>query len=262
MNSIKQFWSDFCKYRFLLISLTGKDFKLKYRRSVLGVVWSVLNPLLMNAVMVAVFSKIIPMDNIQNFPVYLIIGQLLFGFFNEATSMAMVSILSSAALIRKVYIPKYMFPLEKTCFSLINCLLSFIALVIVMAITGSPVYMTAILALYPIITLFFFSLGIGMILSTMTVFFRDMIHLWSVFTTALMYLSAIFYDGYSITGLPGIAIRLNPIFWYIQSFRQVVLYGKQLTLSMVLWCTLSAIASVVIGAAAFNSQQDKFVIYV
>ena len=117
-------------YRYLLWNLVSRDFKLKYRRSVLGVVWSVLNPLLMCLVYWAVFSSLMDMrgSGIDNFPVFLMCGQLLFNFFNEATSTSMSSVLGAASLLKKVYIPKYVFPLEKCCFAMVNCVFSFVAL--------------------------------------------------------------------------------------------------------------------------------------
>ena len=128
-------------YRYLLWNLVSRDFKLKYRRSVLGVVWSVLNPLLMCLVYWAVFSSLMDMrgSGIDNFPVFLMCGQLLFNFFNEATSTSMSSVLGAASLLKKVYIPKYVFPLEKCCFAMVNCVFSFVALALVMVFTGSPI---------------------------------------------------------------------------------------------------------------------------
>ena len=179
-------WNGFWRYRYLLWNLVSRDFKLKYRRSVLGVVWSVLNPLLMCLVYWAVFSSLMDMrgSGIDNFAVFLMCGQLLFNFFNEATSTSMSSVLSAAPLLKKVYIPKYIFPLEKCCFAMVNCVFSFVALLLVMIFTGAPFHLTILEALYPLVTLFFFSLGVGLFLAAATVFFRDIMHIWSVFTTA------------------------------------------------------------------------------
>ena len=130
-------WNGFWCYRYLLWNLVSRDFKLKYRRSVLGVVWSVLNPLLMCLVYWAVFSSLMDMrgSGIDNFAVFLMCGQLLFNFFNEATSTGMSSVLGAAPLLKKVYIPKYIFPLEKCCFAMVNCIFSFVALLLVMVWT-------------------------------------------------------------------------------------------------------------------------------
>ena len=176
-------WNGFWCYRYLLWNLVSRDFKLKYRRSVLGVVWSVLNPLLMCLVYWAVFSSLMDMrgSGIDNFAVFLMCGQLLFNFFNEATSTGMSSVLGAAPLLKKVYIPKYIFPLEKCCFAMVNCVFSFVALLLVMIFTGAPFHLTLIEAVYPLVTLFFFSLGVGLLLAAATVFFRDIMHIWSVF---------------------------------------------------------------------------------
>ena len=160
MASLKQSWKDFWRYRYLLQNLITRDFKLKYRRSVLGVAWSVLNPLLTCLVMWAVFGALFNQrgQGIEDFPLFLIIGQLMFNFFRESTTMAMESVLKNAPLLRKVYIPKYIFPLEKVCFGLVNCLFSFVALVLVMLITHTPLHLSFILCVYPLATLFFFCL--------------------------------------------------------------------------------------------------------
>lgn len=267
MTTLKAYATDFWRYRYLLGNLIGRDFKLKYRRSVLGVVWSVLNPLLMCLVMWAVFSSIFDTrgSGIENFPVYLMAGQLLFNFFNEATSVAMGSMLGAAPLIKKVYVPKYIFPLQKVCFALVNCLFSFIALVIIMVATGAKLHVTVILAVYPLLTLFIFSLGIGLFLAAITVFFRDIMHLWGVFCTALMYFSAIFYNPETMTAGGGVlqtVIGFNPLYWYITAFRTAVLDGEVLTPNMLLVCGGCAVVSLAVGLFVFRRQQDKFVLHI
>jgi len=260
---VKLYLKDFWRYRYLLQNLITRDFKLKYRRSVLGVAWSVLNPLMMCLVMWAVFSSIFNTrgDGIENFAVFLLIGQLLFNFFRESTTMAMESVLKNAPLLRKVYIPKYIFPLEKCCFGLVNCFFSFIALVLVMLFTGTGVEWSFLLFLYPLATLFVFSLGVGLILATTYVFFRDVMHMWEVFCTALMYGSAIFYDPVQMSGWVQQVIRVNPLYWYITAFRSCVLWGQGLSASMVLICGGCAVAMLALGLAVFKKSQDKFVLY-
>lgn len=267
VGKIKLYWADFWRYRYLLWNLVSRDFKLKYRRSVLGVVWSVLNPLLMCLVYWAVFTSLPGFgSSIPNFPVYLMIGQLLFTFFGESTSAGMGSVISASALLKKVYIPKYIFPMEKCCFALVNCVFSFIALVLVMIITGSPLHATVLLAVYPLLTLFVFSFGIALALSAMTVFFRDIMHLWGVFITALMYFSAIFYDPAMMGTVGGFSMQtvigLNPLYWYITAFRTAVLYGRPLSANMVLVCGGCALVSVLIGTLIFKKTQDKFVLHI
>ena len=212
VNLFKYRFRVFYKYRFLLQNLIQRDLKIKYRRSKLGILWSVLNPLLMMLVLTLVFSYFFKSD-IENYPVYLLSGQLLFTYFTDSTSNAMTSVIGYAPLIKKVYVPKYVFPLEKSCFCFINMCFSLIALIVVMIFTGAPFHPTAVLAVYPMIMLFFFSLGIGMFLASAAIFFRDIIHLWTVFTTALMYASAIFYPTSILDGTPmQFLINLNPLY--------------------------------------------------
>lgn len=263
LAKLKLYLQDFWRYRYLVYNLISRDFKLKYRRSVLGVLWSVLNPLLMSLVMYLVFSSIFDTrgQGIENFAVFLLIGQLLFTLFRDATSTAMQSVLQSAPLLRKVYIPKYIFPLEKVCFSLVNCVLSLVALIILMVCTGTPFHWTAFLCVYPLLTLFVFSLGVGLFLAMATVFFRDVMHIWEVFCTALMYFSAIFYDPEQIGGFVQSVIRFNPLYWYITAFRKTVLKGELLSCNMILVCGGCALFSLAFGLWAFRRKQDKFVLY-
>lgn len=264
MQTLKKCFQGFWRYRYLLQNLISRDFKLKYRRSVLGVAWSVLNPLLTCLVMWAVFGTLFNTrgQGIENFSAFLIIGQLLFNFFRESTSMAMESVLKNAPLLRKVYIPKYIFPLEKICFAMVNCLFSFVALLIVLLVTWTPVSLnTCLLALYPMIMLFFFSLGVGLILSATYVFFRDIMHMWEVFCTLLVYGSAIFYDPVQMSGWVQGVINLNPLYWYITSFRSCVLWGKGLTPNMLLIDFACAAISMALGLWLFKRNQDKFVLY-
>lgn len=263
MSTLKAYCRDFWRYRFLLKHLIGRDFKLKYRRSVLGVVWSVLNPLLMMLVMWFVFSNIMDMraGGIENFPVYLLSGQLMFGFFSEATSSSMGSVLGAAPLMKKVYLPKYIFPLEKVCFSFVNTMFSFVALVLVMIITGAKAHATLPLFIFPMVTLFVFTLGVSLFLAALTVFFRDIIHLWGVFITLLTYFSAIFYNPAAFDPWFYKAIKFNPVYWYITAFRNAILDGVMFSRNTVLVCTLCAVVSLVIGLAVFKAKQDKFVLY-
>ena len=170
--------------------------------------------------------------------------------------------MNNAMLLRKVYIPKYIFPLQKICFGLVNCLFSFIALIIVMIITRARLYPTIVLGLYPLLMLAVFSLGIGMILAAMAVFFRDVIHLWEVFTTILMWFSAIFYtpEQFGNALLEGV-IALNPLYQYITAFRDTVMYGQLLSGGQILVCGAWALVMMALGLLVFKKTQDKFVLY-
>ena len=184
--------SVFVKYRALINQLVMRDIKTKYRRSILGLLWTVLNPLLMMAVLSIVFSYFFQRyGEVENFPVYLLCGQLVFNFFNESTSIAMGSIVHSGELIKKVYVPKYLFPITKVMSSGVNLLASMIALVIVMVVTRSRVTPTILLAVLPLLYVLLFSTGVSLFLSAVAVSFRDLMHLYTVITTAWMYLTPV-----------------------------------------------------------------------
>ena len=256
--------NGFWRYRYLLWNLVSRDFKLKYRRSVLGVVWSVLNPLLMCLVYWAVFSSLMDMrgSGIDNFPVFLMCGQLLFNFFNEATSSSMSSVLSAAPLLKKVYIPKYIFPLEKCCFAMVNCVFSFVALLLVMIFTRATFYWTIFLSWLPLVLLFFFSCGLGLLLSALAVYFRDMMHLYSILTMGWMYATPLFYP---ITALPETLqklMKLNPLYHYINLFRNLMMYGNIPGPNTWIACIFCAVASMAIGLLVFRKLQKNFILYI
>lgn len=163
----------------LLKQLIIRDVKLKYRRSYLGYLWSILNPLMLMMVLVVVFSNLFRFD-IPNFPLYMISGQFLFSFMTEATNMSVGSITGNSALIKKTYVPKYIFTVSKVGSSLVNLLFSLGALLLVMIFTDAEFSWN--LLFFPVIILevFIFSLGLGLWLSAITVFFRDIQYLWGV----------------------------------------------------------------------------------
>ncbi len=255
-NTVK----GFMKYKPLLLNLISRDLKVKYRRSVLGVLWSVLNPLLMMVVITIVFSTIFRFD-IPNFPIYYLTGSLIYSFFSEATNAAMTSVVSNAPLLKKVYIPKYIFPLQKTIFSFVNLLFSFIAILIVLIFM--PVDPTPLMFLTPIPILytFFFALGIGMALSSLSVYVRDLFHLYSVLLIAWMYLTPIFYPVSILPeNLLGI-IEANPLYHFIDYFRNVFMYGQMPTLEDNLICLTFAAVSFFLGVFIFKKTQKNFVLY-
>lgn len=248
------------KYRFLIKQLVDRDFKAKYKRSLLGVFWSFLNPLLNMAVQYVVFSNLFRFD-IPYFPVYLLCGNVIFTYFSESCGMALTSIVGNAGLITKVYVPKYIYPLTRILSSLINLLISMIPLIAVALISGllpAPAY---ILSLYAFVCLALFCLGLGMLLSAAMVFFRDIQFLWGVLTTIWMYLTPIFYP---VSALPEAAQRIvmmNPLYYYVTFVRTCIIDGVSPEPTMYAQCLLYAIAALVVGAWVFKKNQDKFVLY-
>ena len=249
------------KNLFILKTLVGKDFKVKYRRSVLGVVWSVLNPLLMMIVMSAVFSYMFRF-NIENFPLYLILGQIMFNLMSDATSGAMQSIIGAASLIQKIRIEKMVFPLEKVIFSLVNFLFSAIAAVAVMIYFRiMPTWDILFLPLC-IVYVVSFSAGLGLILSSLAVFFRDVIHLWSVVLTAWTYATPLFYPLELLPDTLQFLIQFNPMYQYITYFRDIMMYGITPTLEQNLICIAMAVISLALGILVFRKTEHKFILYV
>ena len=256
------------RYKYLLFDLVSKDIKTKYRRSALGVVWSILNPLLMMAVLTTVFSYIIRVNVEGGFALFYLTGYILFNFVSEATGFALYTITSAAPLIKKVYIPKYIFPLEKCMFSFVNMLFSLIAFVIVFIVfclTGKVTpHLTMLLFPIPMIYIFFFCLGLCLILSAMMVFFRDIGHIWTILLTVWMYLSPIIYPLDSSI-LPEKLIKfinLNPLTHYITYFRNVMIYGRVPTLTDNLICMGFSLSVFLFGIAVFRKKQDKFVLHI
>ncbi|MEG0179702.1 MAG: ABC transporter permease [Oscillospiraceae bacterium] len=254
----------FAKYRYLLQNLISRDIKVKYRRSALGLVWSVLNPLLMMMVQYIVFSTIFK-QSIPNFAVYLISGNLMFSYFADSTQIAMTSMLSAAPLIKKVYVPKYIFPMEKVLFSLVNTMFSSIAMLLVMLVTNLTFTPYMLLAPIPIILITVFNLGVGLILATCVVFFRDIVHLYGVLVMALTYFTPLFYDETLLRDSAPFVFKMlhfNPLYWYVTMFRQIVLYGEPPTLQQLGLCTLGAVGALCVGLVVFRKAQDKFILYV
>lgn len=248
------------KYRFLIRQLVNRDFKTKYKRSVLGMFWSFLNPLLTMTVQYIVFSTIFRSD-IPNYPAYLLIGIVSFNFFNEACSMSLTAVVGNASLITKVYMPKYIYPLTRVMSSVVNFAISLIPMVLVCLFTGIYFKKAAILALFFFACLIAFSLGMGLVLATSMVFFRDTQFLWGVLSMVWMYLTPIFYPETILPDhLRGI-LEFNPLYWFLRSERMCILNGLSPEPIVYVQCFLMAIAMLIAGALIFRKNQDKFVLY-
>ncbi len=260
-KGFKKLFGSVKSYRFLLTDLVSRELKTKYRRSVLGILWSVLNPLLMMLVLTAIFSNVFRFQ-IDDFPVYYLTGYVLFNFVSEATSGSMTSILGAAGLIKKVYIPKVIFPLEKCLFSLVNFLFSLIAAVIVFIIVGVTPNWTMLLFFVPVLYLFVFNLGLGLILATLNTFFRDVGYLYSVLLTVWMYFTPIIYPMEALPEWMQRIIPINPLYHYVEYFRSVTVYGTLPTLTDNLVCIAYAVVVLLIGIIVFHKSQDKFIFYV
>lgn len=257
------FYSDLKRFFPLLKNLVAKDFKIKYRRSILGVAWSVLNPLLTMLVITTVFGKLLRIE-VENFATYYIVGFAIWNFFSEATSNSLGAILSAAPLIKKVYIPKYIFPLEKCLFSLVNFFFTLIAVVIVMLFQGVTPSITAVLFPIPVLYCFIFVCGASLFLSAATVYFRDIQHLYGVFLTMLMYLTPIIYPLSLLDGHAFVAkiVRLNPITHYVEYFRGLVMYNTIPGIKENLVCIAMSLIAFIIGVLVFKKAEGKFILHI
>ncbi len=255
---------------FILQQLVSRDFKLKYRRSVLGVLWSVLNPLLMMAVLSLVFSNMFRFE-IDKYPVYLILGMTLFTLMSDSTSSAMSSIIDASALLKKVRVEKAVFPIEKVLFALVNYLFSFAAVIVVMIVFG--IHPSWCMLALPLLLLYVvvFCAGIGLLLSALSVFFRDVMHLWSVVITAWNYLTPIFWPEEMLTsgalsaglGQALMAVeQFNPMYYFVSYMRQIMMYGTMPGLDFNLICLAFAAVTFIVGLLVFRKAQSKFILYI
>ena len=260
---IKNIIYNFNKYRFLMNQMIMRDFKVKYKRSVLGILWSLLYPVLMMGVMAIVFSQMFKfrMEGV-NYLVYLMSGLIMFNYFSEASNTAMVSIVSNFALMTKVYIPKYIFPLSKCLFVGINFLLSLIPLFAIVLITHAPISIYYLLLPYAFICMFLFTLGIGLIMSTISVFLRDMFYIYGILLTIWNYFTPIFYDIHIIPENIQTYFHFNPLYQYITFVRTILLYAKMPSLNNFIFCGASAVVVCLLGCLIFKSKQDKFIYHI
>lgn len=248
-------------YQFLFEELVARDFKKKYKRTVLGMAWSILSPLLTLLVMRLVFSQFFG-RNTAHYTTYLFCGNLVFSYFNESTSQGMTSLVGNAGIFTKVNVPKYLFLFSKNVQTLINFGLTLCVFFIFCVLDNITFTWKLLCLLYPIVCLVLFNIGVGLILSALFVFFKDIQYLWSVFTLLLMYMSAIFYtiDGYS--SMAQNLFLLNPIYLFIRYFRKIVIDA---TIPSI-WFHLLMLAYVVIvvgvGCWMYKKNNTKFLYYV
>lgn len=252
----------FYNYKNLFEQLVSRDIKLKYRRSILGYLWSVLNPLFVMLIMVIVFSSIFRTD-IENFPLYLLSGQILFNYMTDATNGAIQSVMSASSLLKKIYVPKYIFTISKVTSTLITMVLSLLALLIVAFATHAPVSWKYILIIIPVAELYIFCLGLGLFLAQAAVFFRDIQYIYSVVLTGWMYMTPIFYPTTILPDtLKFFITRMNPMYYYIELFRQIVMYGALNSWRLIIYGLIVGIMALIIGIWSFQKTQDKFILYV
>lgn len=258
MNS---YIKNFMKYRFLLVELVKKDITLKYRRSYLGILWTLLEPLLTMIVLTIVFGTLLGNDD-PTFPVYILSGRLLYTFFSNSTKAAMKSIRTHSGMIKKVYVPKYIYPLASVLSNYVIFLISLIVLVLVAAVLRVQPSFYLLQAFIPLLIIILMTFGVGLILCTLSVFFRDLEYLWSVALMLVMYTSAIFYSPDRIIDAGyGWLLEINPLYSVIVNFRNSI-YGQPLETRALVISLGFSIGSLIIGMIMFIKKQDKFILHV
>lgn len=257
-------YSSFKRDEFILRQLVSKDFKLKYRRSALGVAWSVLNPLLMMIILAIVFTEMMrgADDSIPNFPIYLILGNTAFQLMSDATSQGMSSIIDAASLLKKVKINRYVFPVQKVLFGVVNYFFSMIAVALVMVFYH---WTPSIYLLYfPLYLLEFtaFCIGLSLFLSAASVFFRDVMHLWTVVLTAWTYVTPLFYSIKILPAWMQSAEVFNPMYLFVTYVRRILLWRMDPGLTLNLACAACALISLALGYFVFHKNEHKFILYI
>ena len=259
----KNIYFNFKKYSFLLKELVSRDFKVKYKRSVLGVVWSLLYPVLNMAVMALVFSKMFKFSTPGvSYLTYVLSGLVMFSYFSEASNLSMSSVVANFPLINKIYIPKYIFPLSKCLFVGINFLLTLIPLYVVIFATGTGICIYHLVLPYAYLCLFVFTLGFGLILATVSVFLRDMFYIYGIVLTLWTYLTPIMYDISIISEGVQKFLKLNPMFHYIRFIREIILYHQLPSAKSFIICGACSLFFLIVGLIVFKKNQDKFIYYV
>lgn len=249
------------RHRFLFEELVKRDFAKKYKRTILGMAWSIISPLMNLLIMWLVFSHLLG-SNVNHYAIYLFAGQVVFSYFTDSTNLGMTSLVNNSGIFTKVNVPKYLFLLSQNVSSLINFGLTLLIFFTFAAFDGIPFTWRFFLLLYPIVFQIMFNLGMGLILSALFVFFRDMQYLWGILTQLMMWLSAIFYSIDSFSPQVKNLYLLNPIYLFIRYFRKIVIDGTIPTLQFHLLIAAYSFAALGIGALMYKRNNHEFLYYV
>ncbi len=278
--NIKQYMRNAYKYRYLMQEIVRKNVKLQYRDSFLGMLWTFLQPLFTMIVLVFIFGNIFGKSNngVVCYPVYLLTGRLLFEFYTQSTKRAMRSIRNSASVLKKVYVPKYIYPFSNVLSNFVTFAISLTVLIVVEGYfliknyaAGGALYPDLHLSWYiflcivPILILCVFCLGVGLILSVLNVFFKDIEYIYDVVCTMLFYATPVMYKLETLkigSSAVGTILKLNPLYSIIEMFRSCVLYGRMWTWSHFYYSIGISLVVLVIGIWVFYKNQDKFILHI
>jgi ABC-2 type transport system permease protein len=244
----------------VLQELVKRDIKVRYKRSVLGIFWTMLNPLLMMVIMTIVFANLFR-QTIPNFPIYVLSGYVVWAFFAQSTTSASTSVLDSAGLTRKVYLPPALLPLASIVSALVNLLLSLVPLALIMLVTGAAFTPALVVLPASFLLLALFAYGLGLLLAASSVFFRDTVYTYGVLLVAWMYLTPLFYPPEIIPPQFALLLQLNPLYHLVELVRAPVYAGQMPAPMHVLAATAFAVVTAVLGFWYFNSARARFVAY-
>ncbi len=252
---------EFRQYSNLFAELVRKGIKLKYRRSYLGVIWSMVEPLLTMIVLTLVFGTLLGHHE-KEFPVYILAGRLIYSLFSLSTTTALKSIRQNEGMIKKVYVPKFLYPLSGIVFNYILFAISLVVLAAVGLALGVYPTVRIFMTIIPLLILFVLCVGVGMILATVGVFFRDLEYLWNVALMLVMYTCAIFYyPDVILSSNVNFILKYNPLFCVISNFRSCI-FGETMDMWMLAYSAAFALITVIIGNYIFEKNQDKFILYI
>lgn len=274
--TMKKYLQNAYKYRYLAQEIIRKNVKLQYRNSFLGIFWTFLQPLLTMIVLVFIFGTIFGKSNdgVVCYPVFLLTGRLLYEFFTQSTKRAMRSIRGSASVIQKVYVPKYIYPLSNVMSTFVTFCISLLVLVVVMGYFlikgGYPdlhLSAYALLSIVPILILCILCIGIGLILSVLNVFFKDIEYIYDVVCMMLFYVTPVMYklDTLQKSGMSSMVMRilmLNPLYSIIEMFRSCVLYCEMWNWNHFIYALVTSVILLVVGIIVFYKKQDKFILHI
>jgi ABC-type polysaccharide/polyol phosphate export permease len=247
-------------YRSLLRDLVSRDLKVRYKRSVLGVVWTMLNPLLLMLVFAFVFAHVFQ-SAVPHFAIYLMCGLLVWNFFSQATSWSTGCLLGYSGLIKKIYVPKAIFIVATVLAGLVNLLLSLVPLALIMVVTGHPFHTTLLFLPVPIFLLLCFSLGLSWLLAPLCTLFQDIVQIYTVLLQAWFYLTPIIYPLEALPERYRGLVFANPVTYLVEAFRAPIYSGTLPSEAIMVGATVSSLGMLVVGLLVFERYSDRIAYY-
>ena len=250
---LRELW----QYRDLLWMMITNSIKTRYKRSSLGVIWTLLNPLLQTVVLTIAFSQLMRF-RVENYPIYLLSGLIVWGFFSQTILQSMNNLIWGSSMMKRIYIPRTIFTLSVVGNSLMNFFLTLIPLVVIMLFVGHPIRLTILLLPVAVFMLTMMTLGFALIMSTIAVYFADVVNMFSVLLTAWYFLTPIIYPISVVPERFLPIVKLNPMYWMIEIFRSLIYYGETPQANIFAWAFIISVSILVFGWLLFTKKADEF----